>query len=310
MYKGQKIAVAVPAYNEEKLIGEVIKTMPPLVDLIVIVDDQSADRTFDIASKSTDPRVIAIRHEKNTGVGGAIMTAHHRILEEGADIAVVMAGDGQMDPDYLPALLNPIADDGYDYAKGNRFWSEDSLRGMPRYRVFGNVVLTFMTKMASGYWNLFDPQNGYTAIRTDALKELPLGDIRQGYVFENDMLIHLNIANKRIKDVAIPAKYGNEQSSIKLWKIIPQFMNFLTWRYFHRIYHKYVLQSFSPIALFLLSGFLLTAWGIGFGIWVIVQTIGPATASTGTVILSVIPFMTGFQLLLAALVLDIIAEPK
>lgn len=302
----------MPAYNEGRLVGGVVDTMPPLVDLIVIVDDASGDDTWEVIQEKAgeDARVRPIRHEKNRGVGGAIKSAHAAALDEGADICVVMAGDGQMDPAYLPDLLDPIVDDGYDFTKGNRFWAQDSLKGMPRYRIFGNIVLTFMTKLASGYWDIFDPQNGYTAIRAEALKDLPMERVREGYVFENDLLIHLNIANRRIKDIPIPARYGEEKSSIKLWKVIPQFSNFLFWRFFYRVYQKYVLRSFSPIALFLLSGILFTLWGVLVGIWVIIYSIGPETASTGTVILSIVPFLMGFQLLLAALVLDIVAQPK
>ena len=160
MYKGMAVAVVVPAHQEQRHIAAVIATMPVWVDHIIVIDDASSDATFDVATAAADARTEVIRHDKNTGVGGAIVTGHSRALELGADVSVVMAGDGQMDPNYLPQLLDPIADDGYGFAKANRFYSMQSIERMPRLRVFGNMVLTFLTKSASGYWDLVDPQNG------------------------------------------------------------------------------------------------------------------------------------------------------
>lgn len=310
MYKGKKICVVTPAYNEGELVLKVIETMPEYVDHIVIVDDASADNTYNFAKSSTDSRVTVIRHEKNQGVGGAIMTGHAKMLEIGDDISVVMAGDAQMDPAYLPALLDPIIESGYDFAKGNRFLTKDSLKGMPAYRVFGNIVLTFMTKFASGYWHIFDPQNGYTAISSRAIKLLDFSKIHKRYPFENDLLTNLNIYNVRVRDVSIPALYGDEQSHIKLHKVIPSLILALVSGYFRRITQKYVLRSFSPVALFLLAGSLLFMWGLLFGLFVVISTIGPPVASTGTVMLSVLPLLVGFELLLQAIVLDINESPR
>lgn len=311
MYKNNKICVVVPAYNEEKFLLHVIKTMPEFIDHIVVLDDASTDKTFEIASTSGDARVFVIKHEVNHGVGGAIISGHKKALEYGADISVVMAGDGQMDPQYLPDLLDPIIEDGYHYTKGNRFLKKSHYSGcMPKKRIFGNFVLTFMTKLASGYWNIFDPQNGYTAIKRECLETMSLDELQRGYQFENDMLFHLNLFDFRVKDIAIPSFYGEEISDIKLYKFIPTTIIFLIKTFFKRIFIKYMLYDFNPIALFYLSGFLLILIGIIFGIYAVYVGFGPIMPSSGSVMLSVFPFSLGFQLFLAAMVLDIIATPK
>ena len=211
-----RIAAVVPAYREEAHIADVIETMPAFVDHIVIVDDCSPDDTSGVVRRLNNSRVHLIRHEENQGVGGAIITGHLAAIALGSDVNVVMAGDAQMDPDRLPELLEPVTTGGYGFAKANRFFAPESFSGMPRYRVFGNIVLSFMTKLASGYWHLFDPQNGYTATRTDVLRRVPLERVAKRYSFENDLLIHLNILQVPAVDVAVPALYGNEVSSIKL----------------------------------------------------------------------------------------------
>lgn len=309
MYKGSVISIAIPAHNEEAHIARVIETMPSFVDHMIVVDDASTDATSEKAMAVGDSRVEVIRHEKNLGVGGAIITAHRRGLELGCDVSVVMAGDAQMDPDYLPSLLDPIVDRGYGFAKANRFFSMGSFRGMPRKRVLGNIVLSFLTKLASGYWRLFDPQNGYTAISRTALQRLDLDHLAKTYEFENDLLISLNILGIRALDVPIPAVYGDERSGIKMRRVIPDISRLLVRGFFRRLVLKYVLRSFSPVALFFFSGLALVAWGMAFGVWVIFQTIGPDAASTGTVILSVVPFVVGVQLLISAIVLDIQESP-
>lgn len=305
MYRDRAIAAVVPAHNEEQHISTVVKTMPDYVDHIIVVDDASTDRTAEVAESMGDARVILIRHEANRGVGGAILSGHRKALEVDAGVAVVMAGDAQMDPAYLPGLLDPIVEGRADFTKGNRFYSIDSFGGMPRLRIFGNIVLSFLTKLASGYWYLVDPQNGYTAVTRTMLERLPLGRISEGYQFENDLLIHLNVLNARLLDVPIPARYREEISGIRLRRVIPTMLSLLFRGFWRRIFWKYVLWSFSPLALFLFAGLLLTAWGIGFGVWVILQTLGTPQASTGTVILSVVPFIIGVQFLIFFLVLDI-----
>jgi glycosyltransferase involved in cell wall biosynthesis len=307
--KGLGIAVVVPAHNEEVLISKVISTMPDFVDHIVIVDDASTDGTRSAALSAADARTEVITHDGNQGVGGSIITGHRRAIELGADVSAVMAGDAQMDPDYLESLLEPITDRGYGFTKANRFFSSDSFRGMPRTRIFGNVVLSFLTKLASGYWNIFDPQNGYTAVRTDVLQRLNLDRIAKSYEFENDLLINLNILDVHATDVPIPAVYGDEVSGIRLRRVIPAITFLLVKGFWRRVMQKYVIRSFSPVALFLFSGLALLTWSALFGTWVLVNTLGEKTASAGTVVLWVAPFLIGVQLMISALTLDIQNTP-
>jgi glycosyltransferase involved in cell wall biosynthesis len=310
MYEGKSIAVVVPADREEKLIGETIRTVPGWVDHVFVVDDASPDHTGSEARAAADTRTEVIAHEVNQGVGGAIVTGHRRAIECGADICVVMAGDGQMDPRYLESLLEPVVRDGFGYAKGNRFFAADSFDGMPRHRLVGNLILTLLTKAASGYWSLVDPQNGYTAVTADVLRRLPLHRLSKRYEFENDILVWLNILDVRVAEVAIPARYGDEESTLRLRSTAPRLLWVLFHGFWRRMWRKHVLWSFSPIALLLFVGLSLVAFGVVVGVWAIAHTIGPATASAGTVILAVAPFVTGIHMLIQALALDIQATPK
>jgi len=309
MYKGAVIAAVVPAYREEKMISRVIDTMPDFVDHIVIVDDCSPDDTSAVVAAHPDPRVTLIRHEVNQGVGGAIITAHRAAMELGADVDVVMAGDAQMDPAYLPGLLDKVTDEGFGFAKANRFYAPESFTGMPKHRVFGNIMLSFMTKLASGYWNLFDPQNGYTAVRTEVLRRVPLDRIARRYSFENDLLIHLNILQVSATDVPIPALYGDEVSSIRLGRVVPDLLHRLTVGYWTRIWYRYVLWSFSPIALLLFLGLIAFVFGLAVSVWMVFQIAASVAATAATVMLAALPLMIGTQLLVSALQLDIQATP-
>lgn len=309
MYEGCTIAAVVPAYNEAKLIGRTISTMPDFVDIIVVVNDCSTDDTSQRAREVGDPRVVLVEHEKNTGVGGAILDGHTKALELGSDVNVVMAGDAQMDPGYLPALLDPICTQGYEFTKANRFFSRSSYASMPAVRMLGSVGLSFATKVASGYWNLFDPQNGYTAVHRTALQRLDFNLIARGYEFENDLLIWLNIANARARDVPIPALYGDEVSSMKISKVAPAIASLLFRGFWRRMLLKHVLASFSPIALLFFTGLGLILFGLIVGVWVVIETLGPPVASTASVLLSVGPLLTGIHMLISAWTLDIQATP-
>ena len=310
MYKGLRIAVVVPAFNEEALIATTVSTVPDLVDHVLLVDDASTDATADKARAAGDERLEVITHERNRGVGGAVITGHRRAVEIGADVSVVMAGDAQMDPEYLPALLDPIADDGYDFAKADRFFDFGSYEGMPRARVIGNVLVGFLAKASTGYWHLFDPLNGYTAIRTDPLRRLPLHRIRQDYSFECDLLGYLNIIHAKGKDVPVPAVYGEERSGIRLFRAGRKLLWSLWKGFWRRMMWKYLLWSFSPIAIFLFAGLALCLWGVGFGIGITVATLGPPEASAATVLISVGPLLVGINLLIVAWVLDVLESPK
>jgi glycosyltransferase involved in cell wall biosynthesis len=311
MYKSQRIAVVVPAHNEARHIAEVIRSLPDYVDHVIVVDDCSSDKTVSEINNAANPRVVSLSTPNNQGVGGATMIGYVKAIELESDIAVKMDGDGQMSPDHLHLLLDAIIEQNYDYAKGNRFLAGESLHEMPRHRLFGNVILTFLNKMASGYWQVFDPQNGYTAVKTEVLKRLDFRSLHRRYFFENDMLIALNFQNARVRDVAIPAHYGTERSELNPFSAGVTFPLLFIPRFWRRIYQKYVLRDFSPIALFLFLGLILFTWGVVFGAyhWILSISTGKVTP-TGTVMLSVLPLILGFQLLLQAIVLDIQETPK
>lgn len=311
MYRGRSVGVVIPAYNAERTVRKVIGGVPPWVDRVIVVDDASRDNTLQELQSIVANNLVVLHHETNQGVGGATMTGFQRALDEGVKIAVKMDADGQMDPAYLPALLDAVTVQGYDYAKGNRFLHSAELSAMPRYRLFGNFVLTFLTKLTSGYWNVFDPQNGYLAIRREPLSRLNFERIAKRFFFENDVLIHLNILNYRVKDVPIPAIYGDEVSHLKVSRVLGSFPVYLFRRFWYRIYQKYVLRDFSPIAVFLFLGLLFFFWGLGFGFYTWWRSAATGEiATTGTVMLSVLPFLIGFQLLLQGVILDIQGTPK
>lgn len=256
-----KLGVVVPAYNEELLIGDTIQSIPDYVDRIYVVDDCSADHTGDVVRSFADPRLALIRHEKNKGVGGAISTGYKQAVRDGMDIAIVMAGDNQMDPAYLMSLVRPVMAGQADYTKGNRLINASFRNGMSAWRSLGNYMLTFLNKIASGYWHVEDPQNGYTAISSKALEMLDLDNIYQGYAFENDMLVRLNVFDGKVLNVPIPARYGKERSKIRyipfIFKTSAYLVNALAWR----IWNKYLVKL-RPVGIFYLLGILLMAAGL------------------------------------------------
>jgi len=311
MFRDTRVHVVIPAYNVAPHLGAVLRGIPDFVDTVTVVDDGSTDDTTEAAKRVGDPRVTVLGSPANEGVGGAMARGFEHALAQGDGIIVKMDGDGQMDPADLPRLLEPIVDGRCDYAKGNRFLRSRELDIMPRARLAGNFVLTFLTKLASGYWNVFDPQNGYLAITSSTLRLLDLGRLSRRYFFENDMLINLNIFDARVCDVAMPSRYGTERSSMRLGRILCSFPFHLFRGYWHRFYRKHVLRDFSPVALFMLTGLPLLAWGTGFGVYTWGQSwLRNQFASTGTVMLSVLPFLVGFELVLQALVLEIRDTPR
>jgi glycosyltransferase involved in cell wall biosynthesis len=259
MYRKKTIGVAVPAYNESKLIEKTLSSIPPYVDKIYAIDDGSKDDTAEKIKKFRDRRIVLIQQE-NGGVGAAITTGYKRALADHIDIVAVMAGDNQMDPQYLPDLLDPIVDGKAEYTKGNRLVNSKYRKGMSAWRSFGNYTLTFLNKIASGYWSVDDPQNGYTAISSYALKQIDLDKIYKGYAFENDLLVKLNIHDITVKNVPIPARYADEKSSIRYSRFILKtsfyFINALIWR----SWTKYVMKL-NPIGVIYLTGSFFTITG-------------------------------------------------
>jgi len=313
VYREHSIAVIVPAYNEGRLIEATLRDVPDFVDSVVVIDDASVDETVEKARKfaNGDGRVLVMVQEHNQGKGAAVVRGFEQVVAEGRDIAVLMDGDNQMPAEYVTSLLDPIIDDELDATKGNRFIADPkALSTMPRYRMIGNVLLTMMTKLASGYWSIFDSQNGYWALRTKTVERLELSRLAKRYDLENSLLINLNIIGGKLRDVAIPARYGQEESKIRIWRVTPRIVATLLGGMSQRVYYRYVLFNFHPVALFLFAGLPLLAWGLVFGLFVAITSAGEDAATTGTVMLAVLPFLMGFQLLLAALVLDIMSEPK
>ena len=311
MYKGRRVAVVIPAYNVAPQIARVIEGIPEFIDDILVVEDAATDQTARIVQALSEPRLTLVQHAVNQGVGGATVTGFRLALERGADIIVKMDGDGQMDPELLPSLLEPIVSEGFAYAKGNRFLREDALRDMPKIRLFGSFCLTFLSKLASGYWHVFDPANGYVAIDATMLRKLPFQRIARRHFFENDMLIHLNVFRARVRDVSMPARYGDEQSSMRVSRVLVTFPLFLLKGFWYRIYERHVLREFSPVAVFWVLGSALLAWGTVFGALTWMSSIWlDRAATTGTVMLSVLPFIMGFQLVLQAILTEIQESPR
>ncbi|GBD26778.1 Bifunctional apolipoprotein N-acyltransferase/polyprenol monophosphomannose synthase [bacterium HR30] len=306
MFEGHKVAVVIPARNEANHLPEVLRAMPEFVDLVYVVDDGSTYGTAQAAQSVGDPRVHILRNAKSHGVGAATLLGMTHAVRDGAALLVKVDGDGQMDPRQISKLLQPLTHGGYGYAKANRFLDSDALRRMPVLRLIGNVVLTFLTKLASGYWRIFDPQNGFVAIRAEHFQYLPHDKIARDFFFENDMLIHLNILGVKVKDVPIPAHYGEEESHLRIWKVLLTFPPRLLRGLWQRIWQKYVLRDFSPIAVFWLLGLPLLLFGLFYGLWTWTISLWTGRpASTGTVMLSVLPFLIGFELILQAIVLEI-----
>ena len=285
MYRDKTVSVIVPAYNEEKLIRKVLKTIPAFVDHIVVVDDASHDRTGKVVTsqQGEDPRITYIRHPKNEGVGGAIATGYKWTRDRGIDISVVMAGDAQMDPRDLPTLLNPIAEGGVDYSKGNRLFTGKAWRVIPKSRYFGNAILSFLTKIASGYWHIADSQSGYGAVTLQVLKTIDLENIYKRYGMPNDLLVKLNVYHFRVRDVAINPIYGiGEKSGLKIYKVVFTLSFLLLRLFFWRLKEKYVIRDFHPLVLFYLLGFVLTPIGVVFGLYLLIFRlfVGPVAATS------------------------------
>ena len=307
----KKIAVVIPAYNVEKTIVKVLNGIPKLVDDIVVVNDASRDATEELIRGVKDKRITLISHKKNMGVGGAVLSGYSCALGLGAEIVVKLDGDDQMEAARLPHLVEPILAGQADYTKGNRFLHAAARKKMPLQRKVANLGLTFLTKIASGYWNIFDPANGYTAIAASKLAALDPRSIARNYFFETSMLCELRKLNAVVRDVPMPAIYQQERSSVRLLRELFIFSNNLTGRIFGRFFTRYFLYDFSAVSLYLILGILLCLFG---GVWGIVKWAQSAqagvAATTGTVLIAVLPIILGFQLLIQAMSLDISDVPE
>ena len=289
----------------------VVQSVPAFVEKIIVVDDASKDKTFQTVSLLKNPRVVLLQHEENRGVGGAMLTGYAEAAKLGMDIFVKMDGDGQMRPEHMAALVAPLAEGRADYAKGNRFTDFKTIIQMPRLRRFGNAWLSFFVKMVSGYWNIFDVTNGYTALSAAMYRKMDLKSLSRGYFFETSMLIELNTNEARVADVHMPAVYEDEESHLRVGKVVSLFPFLMLSGFMRRFYRRYMLKDFNVLSVCFLIGLPLFLFGFAYGvsIWIHPPVYGQPTPA-GTVMLAALPIILGFQLLLAALILDVVSVPK
>lgn len=308
----QKIAVVIPSYKVRDHILDVIARIGPEVDRIYVVDDCCPVQSGDfVAAHCHDPRVTVLRNAHNMGVGGAVMTGYQAAIADGMDIMVKIDGDGQMDPALIAFFVAPILAGEADYTKGNRFYDLQEIRAMPKMRLFGNAVLSFMTKLSSGYWDLFDPTNGYTAIHRDVARHLPYKKISRRYFFETDMLFRLNTLRAVVVDVTMDAKYGDEVSGLKISSIVGEFFMKHVRNFFKRLFYNYYLRNMSMASIELPLGLLAFLFGVIYGSyhWFMSSTTGHLTPA-GTVMLSAMPVIIGLQFILAFIAEDIASVPR
>jgi glycosyltransferase involved in cell wall biosynthesis len=304
VYEGKTVAVVVPAYNEEALVGSTVAGIPEFVDHVFVVDDGSTDATAEKAREG-DKRVEVLRSGKNEGVGAAIIAGYRRAIQDKIDVTCVMAADGQMDPDDLETLVRAVALDECDYAKANRLFTGQAWEIIPRTRYLGNAVLSFLTKIASGYWHVADSQSGYTAVNLETLKLLDLQRVYRRYGFPNDMLVHLNVINRRVRDYPSRPIYGvGERSGIRLRRVVPRISWLLIKGFFWRLREKYIIRDFHPLVLFYTLGFLLFAAGVVLGVVETGLRFAGNPIPAATIVLVALFIISGLQLLLFAMWFD------
>jgi glycosyltransferase involved in cell wall biosynthesis len=308
MKNNKRIAVVVPAYNEEKLISRVITTMPEYVDAIYVVDDASKDGTAAIVEQlaNTNPnRVHLVKLEKNSGVGAAITRGYREAVKGEADVVAVMAGDAQMNPDDLENLLQPVVDGSVDYSKGNRLFTGEAWQIIPRYRYLGNAFLSLLTKISSGYWHLADSQTGFTAISARALKLLPLEELYPRYGYPNHILAMLNVYNMKVRDVPVQPVYNiGEKSGIRLWRVAPSLSILLAKNFIWRITQKYVIRDFHPLVFFYSLALLLLTTSLPLGVRLVARWIAGGNIPPINALALMFTVITGVQSLFFAMWFD------
>lgn len=307
-----QVAVVIPSYRVKSHILDVLRKMPEIVRRIYVVDDACPDGSGKYVEKNcADPRVKVLFHAANQGVGGAVMTGYRTAVEDGMTVIVKVDGDGQMDPGLIPVFVQPILKGEADYTKGNRFYDLEGIRAMPAVRLFGNAVLSFMCKLSSGYWNIFDPTNGFTAIHANVASHLPFSKISRRYFFETDMLFRLNTLRAVVIDVPMDAKYGDEVSNLKISRIAGEFFAKHIRNFLKRIFYNYYLRDMSLASIELPLGMLMVVFGLLFGghHWLLAVQMGVSTP-IGTVMLAATNLLLGIQLGLAFIGHDISSVPN
>lgn len=306
-----RIAVAIPCYKVTRHVLEVIQAIGPEVTYVYAVDDACPEKSGQfIQQKCNDPRVKVLFNTENLGVGGAVVTGYRQAICDEVDIVVKIDGDGQMDPRLLPLFVRPILSEQADYTKGNRFFRPESIRGMPPIRLFGNAALSFLTKLSCGYWHVMDPTNGYTAVHTRVLRELPLEKLERRYFFETDMLFRLNTIRAVVRDIPMESIYADEESNLKIKKVLPEFLKKHTSRLIRRYFYSYIVRDFNTGTIYSIASFVMLSWGSIFGglHWMRSLTVDiPATS--GTVMFAALPIMVGIQFLVAFLHYDVSSVP-
>lgn len=307
-----RIAVVIPCYRVAAHVVDVIARIGPEVGWIIAVDDACPEHTGDVIERDcADPRVRVLRHAENQGVGGAVMTGYRVAAALPADAVVKLDGDGQMDPALIASLAGPLLCGNADYAKGNRFYRVGHTAGMPPVRLAGNAVLSFLTKLSSGYWQLFDPTNGFTAIHRRLLTELSYEQIAKRYFFESDLLYHLNLLRAVVVEMPMVATYEGEPSSLRPLHMIGPFLRGNVRNALKRVFYSYFLRGFSVASVELVLGIVLLVFGVVFGLdrwWL--SAVDGALATAGTVMLAALPLILGTQFLLSWLGSDIASEPR
>jgi glycosyltransferase involved in cell wall biosynthesis len=314
MYKNTKVAVVIPAYNEELLIKRTIDELPSSVDYLIAVNDASTDSTPEILHdlQRHAPRLHVLDNTKNGGVGFSLKRGFMYALEHtDAEAIGIVSGDSQCDPNSIEPMLDEFLERPVEYVKGSRFFQREALTSMPSYRRLGNIVVSLLTKFATGYYSVSDTTMGFGFLRRRTLQQIHMDLVGDRYDYETSMLVALSIAEARIRDFPVPAIYGEETSTINFWGTLLRVLRVLWVGFWRRVYYKYVLFSFHPIALFLLGGFVFTSIGVGFGIYMAVEKAATGLSpSTGTVMLCALPLILGFQMLLTALMMDTANESK
>lgn len=307
-----QIAVVIPSYKVRNHILGVISQIGPEVTRIYVVDDCCPDGSGEFVERNCkDGRVSVIRNPENQGVGGAVMMGYKVAIADKMDIIVKVDGDGQMDPSLIPNFVAPITSGEADYTKGNRFFDLERLGEMPKMRLFGNAALSFITKLSSGYWDLFDPTNGYTAIHANVARHLPFEKISSNYFFETDLLFRLNTLRAVVVDVPMDAQYGDEVSNLKISRIVGEFLIKHARNFSKRIFYNYYLRDMSLASIELPLGILLLFSGGGFGVYHWLNSLQESIATpAGSVMLAALPILMGAQLILAFLGYDIANMPR